>query len=97
MIVMKKSIDRDDYPRWIDTSGMLSDCLTKTVTSCRLIETLSTGIFDMRPIEESLAIKAKKGSGNIEERAGTIHEICKRWNRTPMGQLQWILELLHGN
>ena len=50
---------RGDYPRWIDTSAMLSDCFTKTMTSCRLIEKLSTGIFDMRPTEESLAIKAK--------------------------------------
>ena len=50
---------RGGYLRWIDTSAMLSDCLTKTITSCRLIETLSTGIFDMRPTEESLAIKAK--------------------------------------
>ena len=50
---------KGDYPRWMDTSAMLSDCLTKTMTSCRLIETLSTGIFDMRPTEESLAIEAK--------------------------------------
>ena len=48
-----------EYLRWIDTSAMLSDGLTKTLTSCRLIETLSTGNFDMRPTEESLAIKAK--------------------------------------
>ena len=48
-----------DYPRWMDTSAMLSDCLKKTMKSCRLTETLSTGIFGMRPAEESLAIKAK--------------------------------------
>ena len=29
------------------------------MTSCRLIETLTTGIFDVRPTEESLAINAK--------------------------------------
>ena len=50
---------KGDYPRWIDTSAMLSDCLTQTMTSCRLTETLSTGTFDMRPSEESLATKAK--------------------------------------
>ena len=55
---------KGDYPRWIDTSAMLSDCLTKTMTSCLLNETLSTGTFDMRPTEQSLAIKAtRKGSG----------------------------------
>ena len=48
-----------DYPRRIDTSAMLSNCKTKTMTSGRLNETLSTGIFDMRPTEESLAIQAK--------------------------------------
>ena len=47
------------YPRWIDTSAMLSDCLTETMTSSRLNETLTSGIFDMRPTEEGLAIKAK--------------------------------------
>ena len=50
---------KGDFPRWIDTSAMLSFCLTKTMASCRLNETLSTGIFHMRPIEESLAVKAK--------------------------------------
>ena len=61
-----------DYPRWIDTSAMLSDCLTKTMTSGRLNETLSTGIFDMRLTDESLAIKAKsrkwRASKNEQER-----------------------------
>ena len=50
---------KGDFLRWIDESAMLSDCLTKTMTSCRLTETLSAGIFDMRPTEESLALKAK--------------------------------------
>ena len=50
---------KDDYPRWFDTSAMLSDCFTKTMASCRLNEMLSTSIIDMRPTEESLAIKAK--------------------------------------
>ena len=50
---------KGDYPRWMDTSATLSDCWTKTMTSCRLIETLSAGIFDMRPTEESPAIKAE--------------------------------------
>ena len=65
---------KGDYPRWIDTSAMLSDCLTKTMTSCRLIETLSTGIFDMRPTGESPAIKDKKKKKveSTEERGGTV-------------------------
>ena len=50
---------KGDYPRWIDASARVSDCLAKTMTSGRLNETLSTGIFDMKPTEESLAIRAK--------------------------------------
>ena len=50
---------KGDYLRWMDTSAMLSDCSTKMMNCGRLNETLSTGIFDMRPAEESLAIKAK--------------------------------------
>ena len=51
---------KGDYRRWIDTSAMLSDCLSKTITFCRSTETSYTGIFDMGPTEESFAIKAKK-------------------------------------
>ena len=58
MIVMKKSMDREAVIL-AGLTHLLSDCLTKTMSSCRLIETLSTGIFDMRPTEESLAIQAK--------------------------------------
>ena len=50
---------KGDSPRWIDTSAMLSDCLTKTMISVRTNETLSTGIFDMRLTEETHEIKAK--------------------------------------
>ena len=32
--------------RWADTSATLSDCLSKTTTSCRLDNTSSTDIFE---------------------------------------------------
>ena len=48
-----------DYPRWIDTSVMIVDPLTKNMNPDRLIQTLSTGYFDMRPTAESLMIKQK--------------------------------------
>ena len=61
---------KGDYFRCIDTSAMLSDYLTKTMTSCRLIE---TGIFDMTSTEESLAIKSQEQDvERIEERARTV-------------------------
>jgi hypothetical protein len=48
-----------DYPRWIDTSVMLADPLTKVMSSERMVHTLMTGQFDMRPTAESLMIKEK--------------------------------------
>jgi len=48
-----------DYPRWIDTSVMLADPLTKAMTCDRLVKTMMTGLFDMRPTAESLMIKEK--------------------------------------
>ena len=48
-----------DYPRWIDTSVMLADPLTKAMSSDRLTRTMMTGVFDMRPTAESLMIKEK--------------------------------------
>ena len=64
---------KGDYPRCMGTSAMLSDCSAKTMTSCQWTDTLSTGIFNMRSTEESLAIKAHKTVlESIEERAGTV-------------------------
>ena len=48
-----------DYPRWIDTSVMLADPLTKAMPTDTMVRTLMTGKFDMRPTEESLMIKEK--------------------------------------
>ena len=55
----KVSGSKGDYTRWIHTSAILSDCLKKTMTTCRLTETSRTSTFDMRPTEECLAIKAQ--------------------------------------
>ena len=48
-----------DYPRWIDTSVMLADPLTKAMHPERLVQTMMTGMFDMRATAESLMIKEK--------------------------------------
>ena len=68
-----------DYPRWIDTSCMIADPLTKVMNAERMIKTFVTGKFDMRPTPESLRIKEKsrearkvlskkgKGDNSIEE------------------------------
>ena len=51
--------DCGDYPRWIDTSTMIADPLTKAMSSERLNKTMMTGKLDLVPTEESLMIKAK--------------------------------------
>ena len=48
-----------DYPRWIDTSTMIADPLTKAMDPTRMVNTLMTGQLDLRPTPESLAIKEK--------------------------------------
>ena len=50
---------RGDFPRWIDTSTMIADPLTKAMSCERLSNMLSTGILDLNPTQESLIIKAK--------------------------------------
>ena len=62
-----------DYPRWIDTSVMLSDPLTKSMTSDTLVRTMMTGIFDMRPTPESLMIKEKNRASRKNGKKSKTH------------------------
>ena len=48
-----------EYPRWIDTSVMLADPLTKTMSSESMVNTMMTGRFDMRHTAQSLMIQEK--------------------------------------
>ena len=48
--------DSGDYPRWIDTSTMVADPLTKAMGAERLERMLRTGVMDLRPTPESLFI-----------------------------------------
>ena len=52
----------EDYPRWIDTSVMLADPLTKSMSSDRLVEAMMIRRFDMRPTAGSLMIMAKNNA-----------------------------------
>ena len=51
--------DSGDYPRWIDTSTMVADPLTKAMSADRLGTMLQTGVLDLTPTPESLFIKEK--------------------------------------
>ena len=55
---------RGDYPRWIDTSTMIADPLTKVMAGDRMMAALGTGVLDLQPTPESLAIQAR----NFESR-----------------------------
>ena len=60
------------YSRRVDTSTTLSDCLSKTMTDCRLDNTSRTDIFDTRPTEKSTAINEKNRKWrSLREKAGT--------------------------
>ena len=64
-----------DYPRWIDTSTMLADPLTKTMSAERLTDTMMTGVFDMRPTAESLMVKEKNRAARKATKALTKESV----------------------
>jgi hypothetical protein len=45
---------RGDYPRWIDTSTMIADPLTKVMNADRMTRTFETGIFDWCRLQSHL-------------------------------------------
>ena len=51
--------DKGDYPRWIDTSCMIADPLTKNMAPDVLVNAMTTGVMDLRPTEESIMIKER--------------------------------------
>ena len=63
-----------DYPRWIDTSTMLADPLTKAMSEDRLLKTFMTGIFDLQPTAESLIVKSKNRAARKVKRKQTTVE-----------------------
>ena len=60
-----------DYPRWIDTSTMPADPLTKAMDGSRLTAIMMTGQLDLQPTAESLMIKEKNRQSRkaVKERA----------------------------
>ena len=55
--------DQPDMVRWIDTSCMVADCLTKRMRSDRLSECLPSCWLDLIPTDESVLCKMKKQKG----------------------------------
>ena len=52
--------EQSDKVRWIDTSTMLADPLTKLMKADRLEDALSTGVIDLEPTAESQMKKFMK-------------------------------------
>ena len=59
----KIGLDQPDMVRWIDTSCMVADCLTKRMRSDRLSECLRSCWLDLIPTDESVLCKMKKQKG----------------------------------
>ena len=55
--------DQPDMVRWIDTSCMVADCLTKRMRSDRLSECLRSCWLDLNPTDESVLCKMRKQKG----------------------------------
>ncbi len=58
-----------DSVYWIDTTAMLADCLTKHMTSTRLVNMLGTGILDLRAADEIIMAKMMKQKGRARSDA----------------------------
>ena len=56
-----RTVDRTcgDYPRWIDTSVMIADPLTKAMNGGRLVDAITISYLDLKPTGEPLMIKEK--------------------------------------
>ena len=50
---------RGAYARWIDTSAMIADPLTKAMFGDQMMAATGTGVLDLQPTPESLAMKAR--------------------------------------
>jgi Reverse transcriptase (RNA-dependent DNA polymerase) len=78
------SAQDQDVVRWIDTSTMIADCLTKRMDPQRLMHTLKTGVLDLTPTDSSILQKMKKQKGrqkrvHIDE--ATAENSCDYPNR----------------
>ena len=55
--------ERTDLCRWIDTTVMACDCLTKEMDEAYLLRIIETNHWDVAQTDEAKAIKARKAAG----------------------------------
>ena len=63
-----------DKIRWIDTSCMLVDCMTKSMNPKLLVQALDTSIIDLRPTAKSTELKNRKKSQRANKQAARIDD-----------------------
>ena len=64
-----------DKVRWIDTSTMLADPLTKNMKPNRLLEFLDTGVLDLEPTPESVVAKMMKQKQRQAAKQGKSEDV----------------------
>ena len=71
------SVDDPDRVRWIDTSAMVADPLTKRMKADRLVETLATGMLSLEPTPEAILAKMakQKARRKVEDNVGEVEEM----------------------
>ena len=55
--------------RWIDTSCMIVDCLTKRMNPCILLQLIATSRLSLAPTVESQMLKLKKQKARKQKKA----------------------------
>ena len=71
------SVDDPDRVRWIDTSAMVADPLTKRMKADRLVETLATGMLSLEPTPEAILAKMakQKARRKSDDNVGEVEEM----------------------
>ena len=73
--------------RWIDTSCMVVDCLTKRMDPSVLLKLMATGRLDLKPTVESQMMKLRKQKQRASKKAAVKPRakqqiVCDDWMRT---------------
>ena len=101
-LLEKIGSDQPDMVRWIDTSCMVADCLTKRMRSDRLSGCLRSGWLDLIPTDESVFCKMKKQKErtNPDGSAGDLdrNDHFDQW-RSYMKELlaEWVSSIRHSD
>jgi len=86
-VVDEMSDDNPDTVRWIDTSTMLCDPLTKFMKCERMESALDSCVLDLKPTEASILAKMKKQKRDVSELPALVAMCCERTGDAPLREL----------